>query len=113
MSKNIFLYFLLTFNLLLVQGIFFQNSRIHSLNQEVRLNIESNKIESDQVRDLLYQLSQAQLEHKTIETKSYVEGVVSALTNPKPMSEIWHAGYDRGSNWSREVDRVPVNIFEK
>ena len=80
-----------------LQVMLFQHQQIDSLKQDLALTQKAKEIEQDQSQDLMYQLTQAKLEDKSLATKYFVAGVVEAVSKPDRYAEIWHAGYDRGT----------------
>lgn len=80
-----------------VQFIIFQFFLISSLKQQIAFSEKSKQIQTDQIQDLTYQLSQLKTEQQFDATKNFVAGVVEAISNKNYYSEIWHSGYDRGS----------------
>lgn len=97
MKNNIWSLILLSTVALGLQVMLFQHQQISSLRQELRIVQKSKEIEQDQSQELMFQLTQAKIENSALATKYYVAGVVDAVNKPDHYSEIWHAGYDRGS----------------
>jgi len=83
--------------IVLVQVIVTQWTWIEHLKQQVELVSKAKDIESDQVLDLMIQLSSAKSETASAGTQHFVSGVMAAIQSPDHYSEVWHAGYDRGS----------------
>lgn len=73
-----------------------QYNQINTLKQEINILDKSDNLEKDQIRDLLFQISQNNLEKEAIGVKNYVAGVVDAIDRPDYYKQIWHSGYDRG-----------------
>ena len=69
---------------------------------------QAKNIESDQVLDLMMQLSSAKSEAAAAGTQHFVSGVMAAIQSPDHYSEIWHNGYDRGTeveNYIASLDK--------
>jgi hypothetical protein len=97
--------------ILLAQVIVTQWTWIEHLKQQVELVNQAKNIESDQVRDLMMQLSSAKSDASAAGTQHFVSGVMAAIQSPDHYSEIWHAGYDRGSdveNYIATLDKGKV-----
>lgn len=77
--------------------IIYSQNQIQSLRQVITLLDTSKQIEVDNVRDLIYsnQLLNQKLENKN--TASYVAGIIDATQRPDHHNEIWHDGYNRGT----------------
>ena len=78
--------------LLLLQ---YQNNNL--LQSELSLTQQARRIDADELREVLYHLTQARSDQAAAEIKNFVAGVAAAVTNPEKYQEVWHAGYDRGS----------------
>lgn len=89
------------------QVVVSQWAEITSLKRELRLAEKAKAIEADQIRDLLYQLSQARADVEFAGNKQFVLGVVEAITHPDRYKEVWHSGYDRGTANQKYVDESP------
>lgn len=94
-----------------VQFIIFQFFLISSLKQQIAFSEKSKQIQTDQIQDLTYQLSQLKTEQQFEATKHFVAGVVEAISNKNYYAEIWHSGYDRGSAVTQYAQ--DVQNFEK
>lgn len=88
-----------------------QYNLITMLKQEVSLLEKENNIEKEEIRDLLFQLSQNSLEKEAIGVKHYVAGVVDTINKPDYFREIWHSGYDRGSANQQYVDQFKEKTY--
>lgn len=91
------------------QVVVSQWAEITSLKRELRLAEKAKEIEGDQIRDLLYQLSQFRADADFAGNKQFVLGVVEAVTHPDRYNEVWHAGYDRGTANQKYVDESPTS----
>jgi hypothetical protein len=86
-----------------------QHFEIRRLRDELRITKSAQKIADDQIRDISYELQQARVTAEADHTRWFVAGVVSAVEKPDRYTEIWHAGYDRGT----EVQRVANELDAK
>lgn len=84
----------------------YSTSRIEMLEGTVELSEKARRIESDQVRDLMYVLQQEKQENSVIESRAFVAGVVDALQRPDHHQKIWHDGYDRGAEVQKYSDNT-------
>jgi len=82
------------------------HSRVKLLEETVKLSEQARKIEHDEVRDLMYALQQEKGNNEAIAMKSFVAGVVDNMKRPDYYNEIWHAGYDRGSENQKYADSI-------
>lgn len=96
-----------------LQVILFQQQQIHTLKQDLYLTQKAKEIEQDQSQDLMYQLVQSKLENSSLATKSYVAGVVESVSKPDRYFEIWHAGYDRGTQVQLDATKSIYTDAEK
>lgn len=106
MKNNLWAMALMITIALSLQVILFQYQQISTLREDLRLSQKSKDIEADQSRDLMNQLTQAKLENSALATRFFVSGVVEAVANPDRYSEIWHAGYDRGTSVQLEAKSI-------
>jgi hypothetical protein len=88
-----------------------QHNLITMLKQEISLLERENNIEKEEIRDLLFQLSQNKTEKEAIGVKHYVSGVVDTINKPDYFREIWHSGYDRGSANQQYVDQSKEQTY--
>ena len=72
-------------------------NRITGLEQHVKLSEDMASIERDSVNDLMHANQQLSSELHSEKTQSYVAGAVAAIQDTDNVEQIWHAGYDRGS----------------
>lgn len=83
------------------------NATVASLRDQLRISESSSRIANDQIGELTYQLLQKSNETQFANMREFVSGAVDSLRRPEYYSEIWHAGYDRGSaveQYARTVD---------
>jgi hypothetical protein len=94
----------------LFQFVIFQNYQISRLDQEIRLAQQARQIESDQIRDLMYALSNAKVEQESIGNRQFVAGVIESVTKANHYAEIWHNGYDRGTANQQYADNLDKKV---
>lgn len=76
------------------------------LEQQLSFSEKNNQIEAEQIRDLMYELEKNRAENTRISTTQYISGVLDSLNRKEYFNEIWHAGYDRGSEVQSYADSV-------
>lgn len=81
---------------LLAQVIITQYSIITSLRTEISFAKASHRLSSDQVSDMMYELSKVRSELEGIATQNFVAGVTAAIERRDEFQAVWHNGYDRG-----------------
>lgn len=67
-----------------------------SLKERLHVSEASNRIASDQITDLQYQLTNMQSQSEFHEAKGFISGAIDSLKRPDYYSQIWHDGYERG-----------------
>lgn len=70
---------------------------ISHLRQKVEMAEMAHNIEMAQINDLQYQLEVQRDNSDTAEARGFVAGAVDAVQRRDYYSEIWHAGYSRGT----------------
>jgi hypothetical protein len=86
-------------------GHYTLNTQRHMTNLEVlvRAADQKERIQADQIRELIAGLQQANQKNETLKTEGYVAGVSDAINKPDYYMAIWHQGYDRGSAVQADV----------
>jgi len=69
---------------------------------------QKEKIQDDQVRELISSLQQANQRNETMKTEGYVAGAMDVIVRPDHYMAIWHEGYDRGSAVQQDVINVSL-----
>ena len=64
---------------------------------------QKDKINQDQVVELMNKLRDIQIEKETTKSSGYVAGVLDTLQRPDHYSAIWHNGYDRGTDVQQQM----------
>jgi len=84
----------------------YSTHKVETLKQTVELSEKARQIENDQVRDLMYALQQEKDKNIAIQTQSFVAGVLDAIENKDRYQQVWHAGYDRGTEVQMLADQT-------
>lgn len=81
-------------------GHYTLNTQRHMANLEVlvRAADQKERIQADQIRELISNLQQANVKNENLRTEGYVAGVMDMINKPDHYMAIWHNGYDRGSS---------------
>jgi len=85
----------------LSQVIVTQWAWINHLRRQVDIFNQANRIEENMVQDIMMQLTNAKYENSTVGSQQFVAGVLAAIQDPDRYNEIWHAGYERGTDVQR------------
>lgn len=105
MKTNLLAIAVAFFSLQFSAFMFFENL---SLKREIRISEKSKEIANDQINDLMYTISNLRGEKDFVATQQFVAGVVEATQNKDHFSQIWHDGYDRGSNVAEYARQVEI-----
>lgn len=89
----------------------YQNHRIKSLQDLVSLDFKARQIDQDQIRDLMFQLQMANSEKQAASSASFVAGVVDSINRKDYYAEVWHNGFDRGSQNQVMIDQEKKNVL--
>ena len=86
-------------------GHYTLNTQRHMANLEVlvRAADQKERIQADQIRELISNLQQANVKNENLRTEGYVAGVTDMINKPDHYMAIWHHGYDRGSSVQTDV----------
>ena len=84
-----------------------QEAYIWRLEMDARLDRQIHKLDSDQIRDLFFAAQQAQAALEGEKTRAFLAGLSEAQSKPE-LTQVWHAGYDRGQAVGVEQARVEV-----
>lgn len=93
--------------------IFSLHATVTSLRDQLRISESSNRIASDQIGDLTYQLLQRNSEKEFTGMREFVAGAVDALRRPEYYNEVWHAGYDRGAAVEQYARALDIKNVDK
>lgn len=88
------------------QFLYYQNNQINVLKEIVKLNEKSEKIDQDQIRDLIYLSQEEQNKNEEVATRNYVAGVIDCINRRDYYTEIWHEGFDRGMQNKRLIEEA-------
>lgn len=97
-------------------GIYYitSQSEIRMLEQRVELGNKACEIADNQIRDLMYENQKVAQEKESSKTISYVAGAIDAsVQRPDYYREIWHRGYDQGSEVKQELAESEEKQLEK
>lgn len=91
---------------LLLQIIVSQHNAISTLQHDNILHQQARALESETIRDLMYELEQLQLTTNLQHHRGYVSGVIDSVNKPDYYSDVWHSGYSRGAEVQKYVDTL-------
>lgn len=80
------------------------SNQTNRMKQELELSEKARRIESDQVRDLMFVLQEKQNDAQNVASRNFVAGAIDAMQRKDHYDKIWHAGYDRGTEVQRLAD---------
>jgi len=83
---------------------------ISNLEVLVKAADQKERIQADQIRELIAGLQQANQKNETLKTEGYVAGVSDAINKPDHFMAIWHQGYDRGAAVQTDVMNVSLKL---
>lgn len=86
-----------------------QYSTIAHLRQKVEMAETAHNIEMAQINDLQYQLETLRSNETAAEARGFVAGAIDAVQRRDYYSEVWHAGYSRGTEvqqYANQLDRA-------
>jgi len=89
-----------------VQSLLHQNNKINLL-QEVEK--KSKQIDQEQIRDLMYELQNLKNEKSAFNSASFVAGIIEGMNKKDQYDQIWHSGYERGTQNQILVDESKSN----
>lgn len=92
--------------IILVQIITTQYSIISSMRAELDFAKASSRLSSDQISDMMYELSKIRSQVENTGTQQFVAGVAAAIERRDEFTSIWHAGYDRGVEVQQYADKI-------
>lgn len=72
-------------------------AKTESLKETVSLIDQARKIDNDQIRDLMHELRATHQITEAEKTRYFVLGALDHMHQPEHYSEIWHDGYNRGT----------------
>jgi len=82
----------------------YTSNQTKMLKENVKLTEQARQIEHDEVRDLMFALQEERGKNEVVAAQSFVAGVVDTLNRPDHYQEIWHSGYDRGTEVQKYAD---------
>lgn len=87
----------------------YTEGRINRLQSMLNIVEQKDKINNDQVVELMNKLREFQTEKEATKSASYVAGVLDMLSRPDHYNAIWHNGYDRGTDVQQQMAKVIEN----
>ena len=106
--KSVTCFFLISVVTLVGHYYFYTESKINQIQTMLSIVEQKDKINNDQVLELMNKLREFQIEKEATKSASYVAGVLDMLSRPDHYNAIWHNGYDRGT----DVQQMAVTIKE-
>jgi hypothetical protein len=103
MSKTFALYVGVAIATLIGHYALNNQRQMASLEVLVKAGDQKDRIQTDQIRELIYNLQQASQKNETSRNEGFIAGVIDAMQKPDHYMAIWHNGYDRGSEVQKEV----------
>ena len=88
-----------------------QTSRIETLQFETRLLRDAARIDESQIQELMWMADNANRSLEGEKTRSFLAGVTQAQLDPQ-YSEIWHSGYDRGTQVAAESQKSDNELVQ-
>ncbi len=86
------------------------NNRLYQMEMLVKLNDERERIQNDQVQELLSAVQNSTQKIEAARTEGFVSGVVNATNKPDHYQAIWHNGYDRGALVQKDAESVQKTL---
>jgi len=93
---------------LMGHAIIWQWFRIDRLSECLELSHQARRLESEQVRDLMFAFQNAKIEKESVSVRAYVEGVVRGFSDEEHYAQIWHDGYDRATAVEAMVKKLDM-----
>jgi hypothetical protein len=91
---------------LMLQIVVGQYIAISGLRQDNAFHKQARGIESETIRDLMYELDQVKTESELRYHRGYVSGIVDTVNRPDYYTQIWHSGYSRGAEVQQYADAL-------
>lgn len=71
---------------------------------------QKEKIQDDQVNELIASLQQANRTNDSYKTEGYVAGMLDVINKPDHYMQVWHNGYDRGAAVQTDMMNVSLKL---
>ena len=81
----------------------FEFTQSQRLKFEIELLQKKEKIDNDQIRDLMYSLQDQKSNNEMVKAQGYVAGILDGIKHEDHYMTIWHDGYNRGSEVRQQV----------
>ena len=101
--KSVAYFFLISVVTLVGHYYFYTESKINRIQSMLDIVEQKDKINNDQVIELMNKLREFQIEKEATKSASYVAGVLDMLSRPDHYNAIWHNGYDRGTDVQQQM----------
>lgn len=113
MSKTLATYIIVA--IVTLAGHYALNAQRHMTHSEFLLKAaeQKEKIQTDQIRELIADLQNAKQKNDSMRTEGYVAGVSDAVNKPDHYMAIWHNGYDRGTAVQMDVMNAGLKMQDK
>lgn len=82
------------------------HNRVHQMEMLVKLNGERERIQNDQIQELISLVHNNNQKVESAKTEGYVAGVIDATNRPDHYQAVWHNGYDRGTEVQKDVSSI-------
>ena len=78
-------------------------TKADSLQMQLNIAQQKEKIDNDQIRDLLYQTKDQEREKDSAKAQGYLAGIMEGIIRKDYWSQVWHEGYNRGSEVREQI----------
>lgn len=114
MTRTLAVYVGLLVATLAVHYGLYLNQRVYQMEMLVKLSGERERIQNDQVQELLSMTQHTNQRVESARTEGFVAGIVDGTNKPDHYQAVWHNGYDRGTAVQKDVESVmkvgPVSV---
>lgn len=110
MSKTLVVYVGVAIATLLGHYTLWTQRRISDMEFLLNAADQKEKIQDDQVNELIASLQQANRTNDSYKTEGYVAGMLDVINKPDHYMSIWHNGYDRGSAVQTDMMNVSLKL---
>lgn len=103
MSKNFKMFLAICVATLFGHYLINVHNEIRQLKFLLSAADQKDRIQTDQVAELISDLRSAEMRNQGSRTEGYVAGVTDMIQKPDYYNTIWHNGYSRGSDVAAEA----------
>jgi len=82
---------------------FYIYQKTDQLEMQLRLASQKERIDNDQIRDLIYDKIDLVREKDSMKAQGYVAGLLDGIKRENYWNEVWHDGYNRGSEIRQQI----------